>query len=438
MTKQRGYRQHKIIRGASFLKKFGNKISKIVERRAKELNKLCCELIQAKSENPPGDVSEAAKVIKQFLKTEGINYQTFEPAKGHISVVATVGKGKPSLILCGHIDVVPAGDLSQWTIHPYEGVIKQGKIFGRGASDQKGGVAAMLMALAAVKDFEDELSGKITVASVSDEEAKGPGGTLWLLQNKKLSGSACIITEPSGYLDSEYTIDSGERGTCWLKITAHGKPAHASKPALGRNAILMLTEFVQKLKALESEAVAVPEEARTLVRNGKKQLRKVAIKQGVPVNSLTRTLDHYTTSLGLIHGGTKANVVPEQCKAEIDIRVPAGGSPDGVEEFVRSLIPENIEYEVINRTLPSFTPAKHRLIETVQKGAKQVFGYKPSATYNPATSDAHSFRELLGVPTVSFGPGYEEVIHAYNEFVYAKDVLKMAKTYANVIANFSG
>lgn len=420
------------------MKKLETKISKVVEHRAKELNKLCCELIQAKGENPPGDVSEAAKVIEQFLKAEGISYQTFEPAKGHVSVVATVGRGKPSLILCGHIDVVPAGDLSRWAIQPYEGVIKQGKIFGRGASDQKGGVAAMLMALAAVKDFEDELSGKITVASVSDEEAKGPGGALWLLQNKKLSGTACLITETSGYLDSQYVIDCGERGTCWLKITAHGKPAHASMPVLGRNAITMLTEFVQKLKVLESEVVAVPKEAQTLVRNGKKQLRKVAIKQGVPANSLTRTLDHYTTSLGLIKGGTKTNIVPEQCEAEIDIRIPAGGSPKGVEEFVRSLVPENIEYEVINRTLPSFTSANHPLVKAVQQSAKQVFGYKPVATYIAATSDAHYFRELLGIPTVSFGPGYEEVIHAYNEFVYAKDVLNMAKTYANVIANFSG
>jgi len=419
------------------LKKLGNKISEVVEHRAKELNKLCSELIQAKSENPPGDVSEAAKVIEQFLKAEGIGYQTFEPAKGHVSVVATVGRGKPLLILCGHIDVVPAGDLSQWTIQPYEGVIKQGKIFGRGASDQKGGVAAMLMTLAAVKDFEDELSGKITVASVSDEEAKGPGGALWLLQNKKLSGSACLITEPSGYLASEYSIESGERGTCWLKVTAHGKPAHASMPVLGRNAITLLTEFVQKLKALESEVVAVPKEAETLVRNGKKQLRKVAKKQGVSVNSLTHTLDHYTTSLGLIKGGTKTNIVPERCEAEVDIRVPVGGNPDGVEKFVASLIPDNVEYEVINKTLPSFTSANHPLIEAVQQSAKQVFGYKPIATYISATSDAHSFRELLGVPTVSFGPGYEEVCHVCNEFVYAKDVLNMAKTYANVIANFS-
>jgi len=157
----------------------------------------------------------------------------------------------------------------------------------------------------------------------------------------------------------------------------------------------------------------------------------------VPVNSLTRTLDHYTTNLGLIKGGTKINIVPERCEAEVDIRVPIGGSPDGVEEFVRSLLPENVEYEIISRTLPSFTSAAHPLTKAVQQGAKQVFGYKPSAIYMAATSDAHSFRELLGVPTVSFGPGYEELCHAYNEFVYAKDVLNMAKTYANVIANIS-
>jgi len=418
------------------LKKLGTKISKAIERRAKELNNLCCEIIQAKGENPPGDVSEAAKVIERFLRAEEISYQTFEPTEGHVSVVATVGRGKPSLILCGHIDVVPAGDLSHWDFHPYEGVIKRGKIFGRGASDQKGGVAAMLMAAAVVKDFEDDLSRKITVASVSDEEAQGPGGTLWLLQNKKLSGNSCLITEPTGYLGNEYSVVGGERGACWLKFTAHGKPAHGSKPALGRNAILMLTEFTQKLKTLESEAVATPKEAQTLVRNGRKELRRVAIKQGVPVNSLTRTLDHYTANLGLIKGGTKINIVPERCEAEVDVRVPVGGSPDGVEKFVRSLIPENVEYEVINMTLPSFTRANHRLTETVQQDAKQVFGYKPSAIYMAATSDAHFFRELLGVPTVAFGPGYEELCHAYNEFVAARDVLNMAKTYANIIAEF--
>jgi len=102
----------------SILKKLSAKIDETFVHRAKGLTKLCCQLVQAKSENPPGDVTEAAHVIENFLETEGIGYQRFEPAKGHVSIVTTLGRGKPSLILCGHIDVVPAGDLSKWDFPP--------------------------------------------------------------------------------------------------------------------------------------------------------------------------------------------------------------------------------------------------------------------------------------------------------------------------------
>ena len=419
------------------MKKLSAKIDETFEHRAKGLTKLCCQLVQAKSENPPGDVTEAAHVIENFLETEGINYQTFEPAKGHVSIVTTLGRGKASLILCGHIDVVPAGDLSKWDFPPYGGLIKYDKILGRGTTDQKGGVSAMLMAIAALKDFEESLTGKVTFACVSDEEAPGSGGAKWLLKNKKLNGNACIITEPTGHLDGEYSIVGGERGNCWLRITAYGKPAHGSTPALGRNAINMLTEFLPSLKALESAAVRIPKDAETLIQNGRKQMWKTAEKQGVPASSLARALNHYTTNLGLINGGTKVNIVPEKCAAEVDIRVPAGGNPDAVEGLVCSVMPENFECHIINKAFPSFTPDTHPLTKTVQQSAKRVFGYKPSATYMAYTSDAHYFRETLGVPTVSFGPGYNELTHAYNEFVYVKDVLNMARVYADVIINLS-
>jgi len=407
-------------------------------KRRRELTNLCRELIQAKGENPPGDVQEAAAVVERFIEKDGITCERFEPEKGHVSVIGTVGKGKPGLILCGHIDVVPAGDASKWSFHPYSGDLRKGRILGRGASDMKGGVVAMLMALSVVKDFEADLSGVVTVASVCDEEAQGPGGAIWLLENKKLSGDACLITEPTGYLEDggtgNYSIVAGERGTCWLLITARGKPAHGSLPPLGINAILNLTGFLPKLKGLESSTVGFPKDAVALIRNGKKELARVAKKRRVSVASLTRALDHYTVNVGTVAGGTKVNVVPEKCKAEIDIRVPAGGNPDGVEEFVRSILPEDFDYCVTNRTMPSYTPADNPIIKTVQRGAQPVFGYKPPATYMAATSDAHFFREMLGVPTVAFGPGYGECCHTYNEFVYAKDVVDMAKVYAIVIA----
>jgi len=420
------------------LRTLSAKMIQVIEKRQNELIRLCSELIRAKSENPPGDVSDVANVCKSFLKQEGIKYQTFEPEKGHVSVIGTVGKGKPSLVLCGHIDVVPAGDISKWTVHPYGGEVKQGKLYGRGSTDQKGGVAAQLMAAAAAKELESELLGKITVANVPDEEAQGPAGAIWLVGNKKLVGDACLITEPTGYLDGQYSIVAGERGTCWLKITAHGKPAHGSVPARGRNAIEMLTSFLPTLRALEAEAVDTPQDACVLVKNGEREQRRLALNDGIQPRKLTKTLTHYTVNVGVISGGTKTNVVPEKCEAEVDIRVPAGGRPDGVEKFVRSLLPDNFEVEVINKTTPSYTPASDPLIKAIQKGAKPVFGYAPPPTYMPATTDAHFFRRLLGVPAASFGPGCGELAHTYDEFVFVKDIKNVAKVYANVIADFVG
>lgn len=416
------------------MKTLGRKMATTIRKRRNELYELCRHLIQAKGENPPGDVSDVADVVLQFLKDRGTDCHTFEPVKGHKSVVATVGKGDPSLLFCGHIDVVPAGDIDKWSVDPYAGELRRGRLYGRGATDMKGGVAAMLTAIVAAKDSEDELEGSVTVALVPDEEAQGTAGVKWLLENKKLVGDMCIITEPTSYLGRRYSIVAGERGTCWLRIIAHGKPAHGSTPVLGRNAVEMVTGFLPALRLLESEPVETPKEAELLIKNGVKELRNTASRHGVSATSLGKTLTHYTVNVGVIAGGTKANVVPEMCEVEIDVRVPIGGHPDGVESFVDSLLSENMEYQVVNKTMPSYTPSNHVLVSTVQEGAEQVFGYRPAAMCMAATTDAHFFRELLGVPTVTFGPGYLDLAHSYDEFVLLYDVVKAAEVYANIIA----
>ncbi len=416
------------------LKTVSEKMTKFIENNREELNRLCSRLIQARSENPPGDVSDAAHIAEDFLTQHGISCQKIEPEKGHISIIGTVGKGRPSLILCGHIDVVPAGDASRWRVAPYEGAVENGRLYGRGATDQKGGVAAMLMASAAAEEYANAIGGKVTVACVPDEEAQGPAGVSWLLENKKLTGDMCLITEPTGYLDEKYTVVAGERGSYWIKLVANGKPAHGSTPALGRNAIEMINAFLPQLKALEMDSVQTPKDAEQIVKNGMKELARVAKKQGIPAEELSKTLTHYTVNVGIIRGGTKTNVVPERCEAEVDIRIPAGGRPEGLEEFLRCMLPEKMEYEIIHKTLPSYTPPDNQLIKTLQESVKQVLGYNPVARCMPATSDAHFFREALSIPTGSFGPGYEELLHAYDEFVQVKDVESAAKVYAQTIA----
>jgi succinyl-diaminopimelate desuccinylase len=199
----------------------------------------------------------------------------------------------------------------------------------------------------------------------------------------------------------------------------------------------MLTGFLPQLKILEAEPVKTPEDAEVLVRNGEREQRRQAKKDKIsPASELVKTLTHYTVNVGVINGGTKTNVVPERCEAEVDIRVPAGGRPDGVLECVRSILPEHFGVSVINKTLPSYTPADNSLVKAIQKAARPIFGYTPPPIYMPATTDAHFFRNLLGIPAMSFGPGCGELCHTYDEFVYVKDLINTAKVYANVIADF--
>jgi len=418
------------------LKNLKARISSYIEDHRQDLTNLCCNLIRAKGENPPGDVSEAADVVEDFLEGEGMTHQRLEPVEGHANILTTIGEGWPTLILCGHIDVVPAGDLSRWTFPPYSGEVRNEKIWGRGAADMKGGVAAMLMAAAALKKFEKDLSGRVVFASVSDEEAPGPGGVPWLLGDKKLEGDACLITEPSGYVGGGWAIVAGERGACWVRIIAYGRPSHGSMPMLGENAILKLTDFLPKLRALEKSAVEVPTDAKALVRSGKALLSKTARKRGISVRSLASTLDHYTANVGTMSGGTKVNIVPEKCQVDIDVRVPLGGRPEGVEELLRTMLPEDFEYQIVNRISPSYTPASDSLVKILQEHGRGVLGYKPPAICMTATSDAHRFRISLGIPTVTFGPGYIDMAHAYDEFVDVSDLLKAAKVYANAAIDY--
>lgn len=414
------------------------KTVQILEQYEKGVAHFCSRLIQAGGENPPGDVSKVTGVVEAFLTDHGVSFKRYEPTNGRANIVATVGKGKPTIILCGHIDVVPAGDLKNWNSPPYSGKIEEGTIVGRGASDMKGGIAAMLMAAAALKQVEKELGGTAVFAAVCDEEVMGSAGAIWLLKNHKLDGDVCLITEPTGYLHSGYSIIAGERGNLWVRVIAKGKPAHGATTAFGKNAILALSRFISKMYAIEKMAVKTPKDARTLVRNGKIDMTRITKKMGIKPQELTRTMDHYTVNLGTIQGGTKVNIVPQRCEAEFDIRVPAGGNPDAVEEFVKLILQKDFEYEVINRTLASYTQANESLIKILQTHAKGALGYKPPALYMAATSDAHTFREMLKVPTVSFGPGYGEVNHAYNEFVHVKDVVDAMKVYTHTIIDYLG
>ncbi|MEM3737416.1 MAG: ArgE/DapE family deacylase [Candidatus Bathyarchaeia archaeon] len=408
----------------------------IIDRKREELLKLCCNLVKARSENPPGDVSEAASVAEEYLRNEGLKVEVYEPEKGRLNLLATVGEGKRTLILNGHIDVVPTGDAAEWSFPPLLGEIREGRILGRGTSDMKSGVASIVGAVSALSKFEDEMPGRVLVTLVCDEETGGVKGTRWLADEDLLKGDACLIAECTGREKTGYAIEAGERGILWIHLKARGKPAHGSTPMLGKNAILMMMEALSRLRGIDELKVVMPSEAEELVIAGCKFFAKGVGDCRNGVVGLERLLDHYSMNVGTIRGGTKTNVVPESCEADLDIRIPLGGSRDQVERYLASCLPEDFEYEVKNFAPPSYTPSKSELVEIVKGVAETFLGYPPPAIIIPACSDAHIIREKLGIPVLSFGPGYSDLAHVRDEYVKAEDVVNFAKIYAVIAARW--
>jgi succinyl-diaminopimelate desuccinylase len=404
------------------------KLSDEVESLKGELLKLASSLIKTKSENPPGDTSEVANVAEDYLKAMGLSPKRTEPIKGRVNLIAEIGSSKNyGLILCGHIDTVPIGNVNKWRFDPFSGEVVEGRILGRGATDMKGGVASILTATKALIKHEKRLKERITLALFCDEETGGQYGARWIVENQSIKGKSMIIGEASNYHKLGHAVISGERGTLWSKLTFDGIPHHGSRPMLGDNAIMHAVKALSKLKSPILSRVKVPYEAMKLVKWGKKVLM---MNYGNRRNLKPHyAIDHYTLNVGVIEGGMKANIVADSCDVELDLRIPIGGIRAEAEEMIENLA-EKASIEYTNYAPPSFTPPGSDLIRTLRKVSQNIFNEKTPAICISATTDAHYLRSAMNIPVVSYGPGYE-ACHAYDESVDAIDVLGCAKVYAH-------
>ncbi len=203
------------------------------------------QFVQAKSPNPPGDTRQAAAHITGFLDAVGIPYRVIDPKPEFPNIVASFEGGTPGkhLVLNGHIDCFPVGEHETWTYGgPWSGAIVDDKIWGRGVADMKCGTTASIFAFAYLYRIRDQLSGKLTLTAVSDEETFGPWGTRYLMEHHpEVHGDCCLNGEPS----SPFSIRFGEKGPLWLKFTvrtagAHGAYTHVSESASKIGAKLVL------------------------------------------------------------------------------------------------------------------------------------------------------------------------------------------------------
>lgn len=366
---------------------------------------LTAAMVRCDTRNPPGDETAIVALLTDVLVGLGASPEVFEPAPGRTSLLATVtGAGpspRPTLLINGHIDVVPVVE-EDWTLPPFGGVVRDGRVYGRGACDMKGGIAAALEGLRACFDAGRPPHCDVVFHLVADEETGGRWGTEALMNAGRISADAAIVPEPS-----ELQVCVAERGVLLAEITVSGRAAHGSDPAVGHSAIADAARLVQALHEADFAGTVHP------------------------------LLGSPTCNVGTIDGGTAPNIVASSCVLRVDRRIlPGQTEHDAVAELnslLDRLVPD------VDRTLTvlafaeaSELAADHPFAELVGTAAE---------TRRPVRglflgTDARFLRNQLGIPTVVYGPGSMTVAHSCDEYVEITELAEAARTFATVFSRF--
>jgi len=343
---------------------------------------------------------------------------SFHHSPNVVAVWKGTGGGR-SLILNSHIDVVPEGDVTQWKADPYSGKVEDGKLYGRGASDMKGGTVALLLAIEALQALGIRLKGDVIFQSVIEEESGGAGTLAAILRGYRADGA--IIPEPT-----DMKLFPKQQGSLWFRITVRGKSAHGGTRYEGVSAIEKAWTVVRCLQQLETkrnERIDDPLYAHVPIP--------------IPIN------------IGTIRGGTWPSSVPdcvvlegrmgvapnetiEQAKQEMKEALCALGEQD-------TWLQSNIELEWFGaQWLPSSLEVTHPLLQTMTKAYRQVKGEDPIIEAAPWGTDGGLLTEVGAIPTIVFGPGTTAVAHYPNEYIAIDRVLEAAEMIAYAMIDWCG
>ena len=357
------------------------------------------ELIRIPSVNPEGDPGvpepgeeRLAGFLADHLRSLGAEVALREVLPGRPNVVARFPgnrSGKPRLLLAPHTDTVSVAGM---TIDPFGGIVRDGKIWGRGASDTKGPMAAMLSALARCREILPTLGHEIWFAGLMGEES-GQHGAKALAAEEHFD--FVIAGEPTGLR----TVHA-HKGSLWVTLKSRGKAVHASAPELGENAIYAMTSAVERLRV-----GVIPK-----------------------LDRLTHPLLGRTTlSVGTIRGGSKTNIVPDHCEATLDIRVVPGVEVAHVMELIREALGE-VEM-TWQGSEPLNTDPHHPLVATLSS-----LGATPAGA--PWFCDAAVFA-AAGMPSVALGPGSIAQAHTADEWISVTDLEEGAEFFARFLRSLA-
>jgi len=368
-------------------------------------------LVAIDSVNPslvPGAAGEAAiaDAIAQHLRRIGLDVHVQDVAPGRPNVIGVLQGGAPgrSLMLCGHIDTVGVEGMRA----PFDPVERDGRLYGRGAQDMKGGVAAMIDA-ARVIATEGLAAGRLIVAAVVDEEYESIGADALVRQWR---ADAAVVTEPT-----DMRIAIGHKGFAWFEVETRGRAAHGSRPKDGRDAIMRMGRVLQRLEALDRRL------------------------QAQPPHPLMGTASLHAS---LIEGGRELSSYPDRCVLRLERRTVSGESDERVrrelDEILEALRADDAEFEASMRSLfarPSYeVPAAHELPRTLLRALHSHADVDAGFCGMSFWTDAAVLGES-GIPSVLFGPGGAG-LHSIEEYVEVRDVLRCRDTLAALAREWCG
>jgi acetylornithine deacetylase/succinyl-diaminopimelate desuccinylase family protein len=370
-----------------------------------EIRDVAVDLVRAVGENPPGDEGPTVRALEKACAARGlaVSQSEVEPGRANISAILP-GGGGPGLLLLGHTDVVPVGD--GWTVPAFGGVVRDGRLYGRGSADMKGGLAACVIAMSALRESGVRLSGPVELAAVVDEEETGKGIRHYLAERDRSGYRGCIVAEPT---DLQTIIAA--RGASYVEVAIAGRAAHSGNPAAGVNAIYGAAAVVSELERTHHE---------------------LAVDRHVLVGPAT-------WSVGLVRGGTGASTVPAEALVTADRRLlPDEQGSDVLADTSARLAKLGLEGRGLGvdvrmtMEMPGFETAReHPLVETAGAAVRAAGGPDlPLAGWTAACDGGFIARDA-GVPVVVLGPGsVAEQAHRADESVELHHLLVAARAYA--------
>jgi len=364
------------------------------------------DLINVNSSNPPGNEKVVADILKERLEKIGLEVEYIEAARDRPNIIARwKGDGDKKLIIAGHTDTVPAG--SDWEHDPFNALVENERIYGRGAADMKGGLASIIDSIETLKSSGWEPKGELIFLGYSNEET-GDGEEIGMRHvAKKLKANAMLICD-----STDFDIVTAEKGVLWVEVEAIGKEAHGSRPWEGVNAIEKLGKFL------------------------------------IEMNSMAFSMEHQmlgktTVSVNTITGGYKTNVIPAHAKARIDIRIVPGETKENIlnklEEMKKIAQQEDKDMKINFKELMYYEPVEisneHPAVSLLVSSGEEVLGKKLEFMAEHGATGAGFFMKA-GIPTIVLGPGKKEQCHAVDEYVDIKDLENASAIYEKFIKKF--